>query len=257
MSHSRPFFDEYVRDRREQSIELYTLEDLGYLVRYTPQTESDGIVMFANLKPSEAKSIIEEQINYFGSKCNGFEWKVYDFDEPGNLKSLLGEYGFLPDEPEAFMACSVKACVHSASPLVSWEIVQVESKQGLLDVVSVQESVWDRKFDWLAEQLQFRVTTQPEQLSIYCAYVDGKPVGTGWTDFPKGSKFPELHGGSVLPEMRGQGIYKALYEKRLAEAANRGYEWLVVDASPMSRPILEKMGFIHICSTTPMCYKFA
>lgn len=62
---------------------------------------------------------------------------------------------------------------------------------------------------------------------------------------------------SEATSFRGRGIYKALYEERLAEAARRGYERITVDASPMSRPILEKIGFFHICSTTPMRYKIA
>lgn len=133
--------------------------------------------------------------------------------------------------------------------------MRIDSEQGVHDVVSVQQEVWNRKFEWLAAQLLRGLTTQPEHISLYCAYLDGRPVGTGWADFPGGSKFPELHGGAVLQELRGQGIYRALYGRRIDEAAHRGYTRIAVDASPMSRPILERMGFAHACNTTPMHYR--
>ncbi len=255
MSTAKQFFEEYVRDRRAQNIERYTREDLGYLVRYTSQTTADGFVTFSCFKPADAKSIIEDQVDYFRSRRKSFEWKIYGFDEPDNLGSLLGEHGFTSDKHEVLMVCPVNGRAPPEPRSDSWEIVRIDTESGVRDVISVQQRVWGGNYEWLAEQLLTRLATQPEQISIYCTYVDGQPVGTGWTCFYRGSKFPELNGGSVLQEFRGRGIYKALYGQRLAEAASKGYDRITVDASPMSRPILEKMGFIQICSTTPMCYK--
>ena len=257
MDTAKQFFEEYVRDRRGQHIDGYTLEDLGYLVRYTTHTAADDFVVFSRLQPSAVKSIIDDQLAYFRAKRKSFEWKVYGFDEPGNLESLLIEQGFASDKKEVLMVCSVNDRAPSETHSGSWELRRVETEQGVSDAVSVQKRVWNKDFEWLADHLLNRLIKQPEQISIYCAYVKGKPVGTGWTCFYSGSKFPELNGGAVLPEFRGRGIYKALYGQRLVEAANRGYQQITVDASPMSRPILEKMGFMHVCSTTPLYYKIA
>jgi hypothetical protein len=41
----------------------------------------------------------------------------------------------------------------------------------------------------------------------------------------------------------------------LQEAPQRGYRFLTVDASPMSRPILEKMGFQLIALSWPCQWK--
>jgi GNAT superfamily N-acetyltransferase len=89
-------------------------------------------------------------------------------------------------------------------------------------------------------------------LSIYCAYVGGEPVGTGWTEFPPDSRFPELHGGAVLESRRGRGIYSDLFAVRVDEAKKRLYDFICVDAAPMSRPILQKIGFRGVCATVPM-----
>jgi hypothetical protein len=42
-----------------------------------------------------------------------------------------------------------------------------------------------------------------------------------------------------------------LLAARAQEARARGFSLLTVDASPMSRPILEKHGFQHLATSTP------
>jgi len=68
-------------------------------------------------------------------------------------------------------------------------------------------------------------------------------VSSAWVRFNPGSQFASLWGGSTLEQYRGQGHYTALMAVRAQEAARRGVRFLTVDASPMSRPILEKQGF--------------
>jgi predicted acetyltransferase len=46
-----------------------------------------------------------------------------------------------------------------------------------------------------------------------------------------------------VPGHRRRGLYTALLAARAQEARRRGARFLTVDASPMSQPILEKLGF--------------
>jgi Acetyltransferase (GNAT) family. len=55
----------------------------------------------------------------------------------------------------------------------------------------------------------------------------------------------------TLPEFRGRGLYKATVARRAELARERGYRWLYVDALPTSRPILERLGFVALTTTTP------
>jgi GNAT superfamily N-acetyltransferase len=66
-----------------------------------------------------------------------------------------------------------------------------------------------------------------------------------------GTEFAGLFGGGTLPQWRGRGIYRALVAYRARLAAARGYRYLQVDASPASRPILERLGFACLALTTP------
>jgi GNAT superfamily N-acetyltransferase len=70
-------------------------------------------------------------------------------------------------------------------------------------------------------------------------------------DFTRGSRFADLHGAAVLESARGRGIYTQLYERRVTAAMERGCRYLEVDASDDSRPILERLGFTAVTTTTP------
>lgn len=72
-----------------------------------------------------------------------------------------------------------------------------------------------------------------------------------WVYFPKHSQFASLWGGSTVSGFRRQGLYTALLAVRAQEASARGVRYLTVDASDMSRPILEKFGFEVIAHAYP------
>jgi len=81
--------------------------------------------------------------------------------------------------------------------------------------------------------------------TVYLAYVDGKPVARGSASFSEYGV--SLFGGSTLPEARGNGAYRALVQARWEDAVARGTPVLVTQASPMSRPILARLGFRELC----------
>ncbi len=161
------------------------------------------------------------------------QWKVYDFDEPPNLRELLEERGFRAQHPEAFLVFPLDAsCPPEGRPAPGIRLVKADSPQVVHDAAAVQEAVWKEEVAGLAPALIRRLQERPDQFSLYVAYTREKPVGTGWTDLAPHSHFADLHGGAVLPEWRGQGIYSMLLHQRCREAQERGYRYLAVDAGP-------------------------
>jgi GNAT superfamily N-acetyltransferase len=216
----------------------------------------EGIVQFATLAPDVETAQIAEQLAHFRTHRQDFEWKVHAIDRPSDLRERLTALGFEAGDEETLKAFRCRALdAPVASP--SCEVRRVVDAAGIDALMALQRQVWNEDFDWLRTLLVDRLRDEPDTLSIYSAYVDGELVGGGWTDFPAGSRFPELHGGAVLPKARGRGVYRALFEVRIAEATRRGYDTLCVDASAMSRPILERIGFAPICHTVPMRMTFA
>ncbi|HEX4527558.1 MAG TPA: GNAT family N-acetyltransferase [Gaiellaceae bacterium] len=78
----------------------------------------------------------------------------------------------------------------------------------------------------------------------FSALIDGRIVGTSYAAF--GDAGVNLFGGSVLPEARGRGVYRALVQARWKAASDRGTPALTVQASRMSRPICERLGFVFL-----------
>jgi GNAT superfamily N-acetyltransferase len=69
-------------------------------------------------------------------------------------------------------------------------------------------------------------------------------IATSYAAF--GDAGVNLFGGSVLPEARGRGVYRALVQARWEAAVARGTPALTVQASRMSRPICERLGFVFV-----------
>jgi len=90
-----------------------------------------------------------------------------------------------------------------------------------------------------------RVPHVPDPTNVvYVAYLDGEPVARGSASF--GERGVSLFGGSTLPEARGRGAYRALVAARWEDAVARGTPVLVTQASPMSHPILARLGFREV-----------
>nr|MDO8538925.1 GNAT family N-acetyltransferase [Opitutaceae bacterium] len=246
-------FQRYRDERRCQPIDGYTVDRFPHLSRYTAATAgAEGFVVYAELNAGEEAAQIEVEIDYFAAHSQRFEWKVYEFDHPANLRGLLERRGFKFEEPEAFMVLPVTAWSPRAGRDPAARVERVTDERGLRDVITLQEVLFAQDFGWLFDRYAAVLRTAPERVAMYCAYIDATAVGTGWIDFPDGSQFAELHGGAVLPQARGTGVFSALLDRRMIDAGQRGYEFVAVDAAPMSRPILERKGFQHVCWTHPM-----
>jgi GNAT superfamily N-acetyltransferase len=83
----------------------------------------------------------------------------------------------------------------------------------------------------------------------FLAYVDDEPVAAGGLLLlPEGGAV--LSGGATRPQARGRGYYRALVSARWEIARDAGRPALLVQASPMSRPVLEGVGFTPVADLT-------
>jgi Acetyltransferase (GNAT) domain len=78
----------------------------------------------------------------------------------------------------------------------------------------------------------------------YVALVDGEIVGTAFAAF--GDAGVNLFGGCVAEKARGRGVYRALALGRWEAAVARGTPALTVQAGRMSKPIVERLGFVSV-----------
>ena len=158
------------------------------------------------------------------------EWKYYSHDGP-ELRERLVAAGLEPEDEETVVVAEAES-IPPPPDDVDLRLVTEE-------FVDLAAEVFGDRFDL------------PERAVAVVAVVDGQAVSGGRVDLEEGVEFAGLFGGITLPEFRGRGLYRATVAKRAELARERGYRWLYSDALPTSRPILERVGFVPITTTTP------
>jgi GNAT superfamily N-acetyltransferase len=229
------------------------VEPAGSVVRYTSVGGWgwSGVV-WSDLDAATADGVIADQVRFFAGRGERFEWKHYSYDQPSDLEERLIAAGFVGEEPESLMVANAAEIAGNAAadaPLPDGlRLVRVTDEAGLDLVAQVHDQVFGPD-----PRLRAALTAQlsnPGTVMVV-AMAGDQPVCSARAEFGAGTEFAGLWGGGTLPQWRGRGIYRALVGYRARLAVARGYRYLQVDASPESRPILERLGFACLARTTP------
>lgn len=216
---------------------------LPHLTRFVRAAPGMSFILHSRLDEHNADAVIAEQVAYFAGLNQRFNWKVYEHDTPADLAERLVAQGFVADVPDAVMELDLHHAPDTLLAPVVADVRHLTQREAIRDVMRVEEQVWGGNFDWMLNRLGSHLEI-PGYLSLYVVYVNDEPASTGWTYFHPGSQyFASLWGGSTVERFRGRGLYTALLATRVQEARQRGYRYLTIDASPMSRPIVARHGF--------------
>jgi GNAT superfamily N-acetyltransferase len=131
----------------------------------------------------------------------------------------------------------------------------VTGPAGVELVVQVHEQAFGTSGDRLREQLLVQLAKEADTIDITLAMAGDLPVCSARMERYPGTDFAGLWGGGTLAAWRGRGIYRALVAHRARLAVAKGVRYLQVDASDDSRPILDRLGFTALCTTTPYVYE--
>ncbi|TLS37199.1 GNAT family N-acetyltransferase [Pseudalkalibacillus caeni] len=230
--------------RRGATTPGFKREETDLVVRQISQFGEKGFVIYSNLNENNAREVIKHELEYFRSLDQEFEWKVHSYDKPDNLVDILQEGGFTVDDPEALMVMNL----HDKHPLLLKKanpvIKEITDEKGIEEIISLEDEVWKVSHAELGERLWRDKRENPESLFLYGVYDGNRLVSAAWMYLENGTSFASMWGGSTLEGFRRKGYYSELLAIRAKKAYEEGYQHLTVDASPMSRPILEKCGFL-------------
>ncbi|WP_410791606.1 GNAT family N-acetyltransferase [Kribbella sp. C-35] len=224
---------------------------------YVEGVEGAGFVETPRGLGDDPDAVIAQEVAFFRERGLPFEWKTYAYDEPADLGERLVRAGFTQEEPETLILGEVDRILERPSALPSK--VRLREADGPDDyhrIGVLTDTLWHNGLERIVERLAGEARMFPDRLSVFLVEdalkgPDGPAVSAAWIRFHPGTGFASLWGGGTLPEWRRQGIYSALLAHRARLGKERGYEFLRVDASDDSRPILQKLGLYGVTVTTP------
>ena len=220
----------------------------GGVVRWLDDAGGWEAVLWTDLREGTADAAIARQIAFFARRGRAFEWKHHAHDQPANLPQRLVRAGLRPEPSEAVMVAS-SADVPEVRLPEGLSLVGVNNPAGVDLVIAVHDEVFGADHSWLRSELLSQLAAGTAAAVL--AMAGDRPVGSARMQFHPGTDFASLWGGATLPAWRGRGLYRAMVTHRARLAAARGHSYVQVDALPTSQPILQRLGFTELTTTTP------
>ena len=149
------------------------------------------------------------------------------------------------------MVAEVEDLARDAPPPAGVQLHPVTDPRGVDALVRVHDEVFGEDHAALGRELLARLARRPPTVAAVIAVAGDTPICAGRVEFHLGTEFASLWGGGTVRAWRGLGIFRSLVAYRAALASAGGFRYLQVDASPQSRPILKRLGFVELATTTP------
>jgi hypothetical protein len=206
--------------------------------------------------PDAYDGVIARQRDFFADRGLQVEWKTYDYDEPADLGQRLLRAGFVKEDDEALI-------LGEAAPLAAQDIQlpdgvtvrAVATEDDFARIRTMLEAVWGKEQSWVTESLLPTWQRDPRAMDV--VVIEESPEGpvlcAARSEYDE-SSFTGLWGGSTLAEWRGRGLYRATLLHRARLGLDRGKDYVRVDASPDSEPILRRLGLHRVATTTPYVF---
>lgn len=213
-----------------------------------------GFVLYRDLgwlESADLDELIARQVRVFAERGERFEWKLHRHDRPADLPQRLRAARFVPEEEETVAIAPVTQIAGRPRLPEGVSLRNVTDRHDLDRIAALEQTIYGDDNSRLAESLEAERDADPDALAIVVAEAGGAVVCAGWVRFERGTDFATLWGGATLPAWRGRGIYRATVAYRTNLAAQRGFRFIEVDASSDSWPILERLGFTAVTTTTP------
>ena len=203
------------------------------------------------LRGAELDRLIARQRDYFTGRGEAVEWKTYAHDQPPDLVARLRAAGFVAEDLETVLVGRTEQMATPPGSTGGVVLRQVTADADMRRIADMESAVWGEDRNHNGDHLIREVAAAPEDFLVLVAEAGTQVVAAGWISFRPGSDFAGLWGGATLREWRRKGIYHALVAARAQLAAARGVPYLQVDASSDSAPILRRLGFQALTTTTP------
>ena len=245
-------FDEQIRRHTGPPGQGEDVEREDHVVRII--SDGWGGVTWSDLDPSTADALIAAQVDRFAQLARPWEWKHYSYDQPADLPERLVAAGLTAEPAETLMVAEIADLAVAVPPPSGVELRPVVDQRGIEAFVRLHTDVFGGDHSAIGRTLSASLTQEhPSDLAVI-AWFGRTPVGAGRVELQSGTDFASIWGGGTLREWRGRGVFRSVVAYRAVLASDRGLRYLQVDASLDSRPILRRLGFVELATTTPFVH---
>lgn len=225
--------------------DMQVIERDGWYQTITPSTRSlqGNEVIFSRVAAADAERVARDTIATYAALGLPFKWCVGPLTEPADFGELLERLG-LTSWAVRGMGIDPQRWVATPREDILVERVERVGHAGFEDYYTTLVRGWasdgvTEAESWRASMLR---ALDGGRHHYYLARAGGVPVGTAGLITKQRSVY--LVGGNVLEPYRGRGIYRALVDERLSDAATLGFSLATTQArEATSAPILDKLGF--------------
>jgi hypothetical protein len=206
-------------------------------------------IMFSSVSPGTIDQVIDEQLAHYQKLNAEFEWKVYAHDPPPDLRQRLGARGFDIGPAKAVMVLDLTHPPSWINEPAMHPVQRIQSVQHFDLFRSAREEIFGKNFQMPTNELAEALRTRSTHHQGYIATDNASAVSIGRLYTHPDSHFGGLYGGGTRASHRSRGYYRAILAARARDAITMNLRYLIVDALPTSRPILERLDFIRLTET--------
>ncbi len=185
--------------------------------------------------------------DHFAARGEEVEWKTRAHDRPADLPQRLIAAGFEPEDPETVLIGVAADMVAAGEPPEGIRIRRTSDAEDFARIADMESAVWGEDWAGSATTSPRESAHDPDHFTVFVAEAGGEIVSAAWLAAKPGTGFGGLWGGSTLGGLAATAASTDRSSPRRARAAlERGIEYLQVDASADSRPVLERLGFVAV-----------
>jgi GNAT superfamily N-acetyltransferase len=214
-------------------------------IRHLPY---NAVVRTRIAEDADADAIVGRVCGRFRALDLPFMWVVLPHDRPQDLDTRLRRAGLDMVEEATGMALDFSGWQPLRRPLTV-EIEPANEEPALNDYEAMIRTYWDvpETARETIQTLNRHWTGERSPGLRLVAYADGAPVGKLFLNLAS-LPVAAVYGVAVVPEQRGRGIARSMMEAAIDWAHEAGATRMVLHASPMARPLYEKLGFKPHCN---------
>jgi hypothetical protein len=242
--------------RRQLDFERRTLAEEGCILETLPYISrlrcgERHMISFSSLTNDNADAMIAEQAAHYRALAGEVEWKVYQHDGPPDLLHRVERLGFVAGPRETVLVLDLQShpsWIDEPSPHL---VLRVENAHLMNLYRQAAEEIFDKDHAQTAAELLSGINRGSIRHRAYIVVEGNSALSIGRLYSDPQSAFGGLYGGGTLQPYRRRGLYRATVAARAQDAITAGARYLIVDALPTSRPILDNLGFVRLTDTWP------